>query len=280
MKTFGTSGAICCNLHFNLFVHRNSLAVTQVPLGLSKRSRVTASYCSSHQGWYRGSKPRSRLTIDVFRRWDAIHHGATDWRVVILSCSRCNENVARRFNSQSQNHHGGVCNWFLWEYVSYGTSTTFVNTILSFVFLTSSSPSNSLFSICRFKEVTGNYPKLITMVSFTFKQSRFETMHAQALQFPAANFHYIGADPPLSTGFDLEASRKGEYQNAVQPFESDPYGCHTPVLREKRRSRNPFSRTPPYELSCPEMKDLLHHCGPELYPRDKVPWKHLWLAPS
>jgi hypothetical protein len=52
------------------------------------------------------------------------------------------------------------------------------------------------------------------------------------------------------------------------------------VLQEKRRSRNPFSRTPPYELSCPEMKELLHYCGPSLFPREKVPWSHMWLSPG
>jgi len=138
---------------------------------------------------------------------------------------------------------------------------------------------NLLFSLCRFKEVTGSYPTKITIVSFTFKQHRFENLHTPALQFPSANVRYIGVDPSPSTGFDLQASTKGEDENAARPFESDPYGCHTPVLQEKRRSRNPFSRTPPYELSCPDMRALLNHCGPELFPRDKVPWNHLWLAP-
>ena len=134
---------------------------------------------------------------------------------------------------------------------------------------------NLMFSICRFREVTGRYPSKITVVSFTFKQKRFETMHAPALGWPASRFQYIGVDPPSSTGFDLQESTKGELENAARPFESDPYGCHSEVLQEKRRSRNPFSRTPPYELSNPQLKPLLHYCGPQLFPKSQLPWADL-----
>lgn len=131
---------------------------------------------------------------------------------------------------------------------------------------------NLMFSICRFREVTGDYPQKITVVSFTFKQRRFETLHAPALRWPAPKFSYIGVDPPDSTGFDLERASQGERENAVAPFEQDPYGCHSQVLQQKRKDRNPFSRTPPYALSCPEMKDLLGYCGPQLYPEERLPW--------
>jgi len=135
---------------------------------------------------------------------------------------------------------------------------------------------NLMFSICRFHEVTGSYPTKITVVSFTFKQRRFETMHAPALRFPPSRFEYIGVDPPAETGFNLEEATKGEQENAAKPFEQDPYGCHSTVLQEKRQQRNPFSRTPPYALSCPDMKELLQYCGPALIPIDKVPWHDLW----
>ena len=103
-----------------------------------------------------------------------------------------------------------------------------------------------IFSIARFHEVTGNYPKKITVVSFSFKQRRFETLHAPALRWPADRFMYVGVDPPSSTGFDLKRSTEGEAKNAAAPFEQDPYGCHSEVLQEKRKGRNPFHRTPPY----------------------------------
>jgi len=131
---------------------------------------------------------------------------------------------------------------------------------------------NLLFSICRFREVTGHYPQRFTTVSFSFKQNRFERLHSNALLWPSENFNFIGINPDASTGFDLAQATKGELENAARPFESDPYGCHTEVLQAKRKMRNPFSRTPPYELTCPEMKDLLKWCGPELISADKVPW--------
>jgi hypothetical protein len=36
------------------------------------------------------------------------------------------------------------------------------------------------------------------------------------------------------------------------------YGCGDAALVQKRALRNPFRRTVPYELACPEMKELLH----------------------
>jgi len=113
---------------------------------------------------------------------------------------------------------------------------------------------------------------MITVVSFSFKEGRFKQHHAAALRWPDNQFLYIGVDPDASTGFDLAESTKGETENALKPFETDPYGCNSKVLQEKRNLRNPFARTPPYDLSCPDMKELLHYCGPELIPKAVVPW--------
>jgi hypothetical protein len=110
------------------------------------------------------------------------------------------------------------------------------------------------------------------VVSFTFKRRRFEELHRAALRWPSQAFHYIGLDPPVSTGFDLVKSTTGELENAAKPFESDPYGCHSQVLKEKREQRNPFARTAPYTLSCPSMKTLLEYCGPALIDPSHVPW--------
>lgn len=131
---------------------------------------------------------------------------------------------------------------------------------------------NFMFSICRFKEVTGHYPTKITIVSFSFKENRFTRLHASALGWPQSKLVFIGIDPPASTGFDLQRATEGEWKNAAAPFETDPYGCHSEVLQQKRRQRNPFSRTAPYPLTCPEMKDLLQYCGPELFPKSRLPW--------
>ena len=112
------------------------------------------------------------------------------------------------------------------------------------------------------------------MVSYSFKRRRFEELHAAALRWPATRFHFVGVDPPAAAGFDLDSSTQGELTNAARPFESDPYGCHSPVLLEKREGRNPFHRRDPYPLSCPDMKALLSYCGPELIATSLVPWEH------
>lgn len=131
---------------------------------------------------------------------------------------------------------------------------------------------NLLFSICRFKEVTGSYPKKITIVSFSFKKKRFVELHGPALRWPSHALEYIGYDPEESTGFNLERASEGELKSAALPFETDPYGCNSKVLQEKREGRNPFRRRPPYELTCSDMKSLLTWCGPELISEAQVPW--------
>mmetsp|Transcript_16226 Transcript_16226/g.23867 ORF Transcript_16226/g.23867 Transcript_16226/m.23867 type:complete len:330 (+) Transcript_16226:94-1083(+) len=132
---------------------------------------------------------------------------------------------------------------------------------------------NLLFSICRFREITGRYPENITVVSFSFKQRRFETLHIPAIRWPEDNFRFVGYNPPSSTGFDVQRSSLGEQENAAKPFESDPYGCHSEILQKKRRERNPFYRTPPYSKTCPDMAALLEYCGTELINTEKVPWR-------
>lgn len=117
---------------------------------------------------------------------------------------------------------------------------------------------NLLYSVCRFHEITSVYPKKITVVSFSFKRDRFESLHAPAIRIPAGTFNFIGIDPPTSTGFDYDTAAEGERINSVVQFEKDPYGCFSDVLIQKRKDRNPYFRTPGYDLTCPDMKDLLH----------------------
>ena len=97
-------------------------------------------------------------------------------------------------------------------------------------------------------------------------------MHSKALLWPSEQFHYVSVDPPSYTNFNLGEATDGELHNSVQPFQSDPYGCHSSVLQQKRKERNPYLRMPPYELSCPAMKLLFQWCGPELINSENVPW--------
>lgn len=60
--------------------------------------------------------------------------------------------------------------------------------------------------------------------------------------------------------------------SALEPYMADPYGCNpNGPLSGKREERNPFYRTPPYTVSCPEMGDLLGWCGPGLFDGN-LPW--------
>lgn len=124
--------------------------------------------------------------------------------------------------------------------------------------------------IKRFKEITGSYPKKLTVVGFDFKEERFEDLHAPALRFPAEAFRYVGRHP--GGRFDHAAAAEGERVSALEPYRLDPYGCAAGgKLAEKRQERDPFHRTPPYSLVCPEMSELLEYCGTELFSGD-LPW--------
>jgi hypothetical protein len=130
---------------------------------------------------------------------------------------------------------------------------------------------NLLFSICRFREITGKYPKKITVVGFDFKEDRYTELHRHALGFPLTNFTYssvVTSDSKFNHGRALEGEKI-----AVNSFKNDLYGCENQALNSKRDIRNPFQRTIPYELACPEIKELLLWCGPELFTFiDKLPW--------
>lgn len=128
---------------------------------------------------------------------------------------------------------------------------------------------NLVFSICRFHEVVGRYPSQITVVGFSFKAERFASMHRAAIRFPVHRFRYIGVETP--SHFDLAKAELGERMNSVLPFQADPYGCNSPLLREKRLARNPFKRTNPYPLSCPELRGLLRWCKADIFPY-ALPW--------
>eukprot|EP00756_Hemistasia_phaeocysticola_P045392 Hpha_TRINITY_DN19149_c0_g1::TRINITY_DN19149_c0_g1_i1::g.94882::m.94882 len=122
---------------------------------------------------------------------------------------------------------------------------------------------NLLFSLCRFREVVGAYPSKVTVVSYGYKRHRFADLHRSAVRFPEPRFRFVGVDPP-SVPFTDTAN--------VKHFSADPYGCQT--NRDLRRQRNPYRRAVPYgeEDSCPEMHELLHFCGPGLFPERKLPW--------
>lgn len=134
---------------------------------------------------------------------------------------------------------------------------------------------NVLYSICRFREIKGYYPRRVFIVGFDFKSRRFEQLHRTAIGFSSDRFHYVKVHPSSQQqqrGFDWARSVEGE-RLAYQQFEGDLYGCSDPALAQKRQARNPFHRTIPYLSACPEVVSLLQWCGPGLYTdMDQLPW--------
>jgi hypothetical protein len=128
---------------------------------------------------------------------------------------------------------------------------------------------NILFSICRFHEISGIYPQKITVVGFDFKGKRFTEIIRKAVKFPENSFRYIGLQPNLHL-FHYDTAVHGE-ELVYQSLQQDMYGCNTEELRHKREERDPYLRTIPYTLSCPELRDLLTWCESILYPGN-VPW--------
>jgi hypothetical protein len=132
---------------------------------------------------------------------------------------------------------------------------------------------NVLFSICRFREVTGRYPERITVVNWAYKRERFEKLHRAAIRFPAARFQFIGID--FAEALQLAGVPLPEQlptfsdAQTLERVRNDMYVCvgH----RSTRQERNPHHRVAPYLVSCQELRSLLLHCGPELF-AGSLPW--------
>lgn len=123
---------------------------------------------------------------------------------------------------------------------------------------------NVLFGICRFREHQGRYPQTLALVSWAFKQQRFD-LHRAALRWPAERYAFHGPNQPL----ELSPAVAGEQQTRAA-FQSDPYGTGAALI-QKRRERDPFSQTNRYPTTCPDLAALLGHGGPGLY-RGPLPW--------
>jgi hypothetical protein len=131
---------------------------------------------------------------------------------------------------------------------------------------------NLLFSIARFRALTGSYPSRITVVGFEFKRRRFLDLHRVAIRFPSSRFGYAGIDPMEGKGQETLSEKdsirqrlereQGEETNAVVPFSRDPYGCRDPLL-SKKLERNPFAHCPLAEVAgwAPELAGLVSWCG-------------------
>jgi len=124
---------------------------------------------------------------------------------------------------------------------------------------------NLLYSLCRCREFTGDYPGHLTLVSWQFKQERFD-LHRECIGWPASRYDYCGPNNPPDVAQAIEAETRNR-----QAYVSDPYS-RTPAFRAKRDSRNPFRRQHGYLASNSELAELFSHEGPELY-AGALPWR-------
>ncbi|KAI0047552.1 hypothetical protein FA95DRAFT_1213264 [Auriscalpium vulgare] len=133
---------------------------------------------------------------------------------------------------------------------------------------------NLLFSLARFRELTGRYPTSVTVVGYEFKRRRFEQLHRAAVGWPWHKWRYSGI--PLSSQVEEAIAHSGEVTNSYEPYLKDTYGCHGTLL-DKRRARNAHARVHAYHLSAPEIAGLLEWCPwpPRKLYRGALPWDNL-----
>lgn len=106
---------------------------------------------------------------------------------------------------------------------------------------------NLLFSICRFRELTGYPPDHVTVVSWEFKRQRFEDFHREAIAWAWEKFTYVGANNPAALPQALASEA-----NARVKYLADPYSTGE-EFRRKKAERNPFRRRHGYARSCPDL---------------------------
>lgn len=123
---------------------------------------------------------------------------------------------------------------------------------------------NLLFSLARFKEFTGQYPQHLTMVSWGFKEKRFDYFRS-LIRWPQDRYAYCGPNDPPQVADSIAAEER-----TLALYQADPYSAGAD-LRSKRDSRNPQRNQHGYLLTCPELAGLMAHRGPELF-AGPLPW--------
>ena len=113
---------------------------------------------------------------------------------------------------------------------------------------------NLIFGICQFRMVTGDYPAVITVVGWAFKQERF-VLHQQAIRWNR-EFRYVGVNNP-DEGKPLEKAVAGE-QLKVEALREDPY-LQAPEWAALRAKRNAFDQQAPYRDHLLELTRFFEH---------------------
>lgn len=129
------------------------------------------------------------------------------------------------------------------------------------------SHENVVFSLCRFYEITRQYPREITIVGHDFKRDRFLDVHRKAIRFPEDRFHYIGIDPPK-----VHEARLGEAET-VQYLLANPYINGGGPLLAKRLQRDPYHQSHEYKKTVPDLARLIDYASPNFDYPSQLPWE-------
>lgn len=71
----------------------------------------------------------------------------------------------------------------------------------------------------RFYELAGHYPETITVVSYTLKESRFRSLHRDAVRWPAEDFKFVGTPvPPEAKGAEVRVPEALRVSDAVGDY--------------------------------------------------------------
>lgn len=116
---------------------------------------------------------------------------------------------------------------------------------------------NVLFSLAKFYKLYNNYPEVVTIVGFGFKEPRFVQLHLQTLGYKGDRAEYIGIGPdfppkPPSESNSLYKQRaekyykelsKSEKKFAYDLFLENPFGSQGSTLHRKKISRDPWKKS-------------------------------------
>ncbi|WPH01794.1 Hypothetical protein R9X50_00464700 [Acrodontium crateriforme] len=143
--------------------------------------------------------------------------------------------------------------------------------------LATDSYQNLLFSILKFKNVTGNYPKNITIFTHAFKNKRFLECHVPALKWPSNRVQVQGINPPFTLN-ELQEVERFEHLRAYRAFKEENLYGRAAALAQKQLDRN-WDPEALHRLTVDleqSVQDLVHWTGGstglEIFPH-MLPWE-------
>lgn len=128
---------------------------------------------------------------------------------------------------------------------------------------------NVLFGIARFTECVGSLPHHVVIVTWAFKEARFNH-HVWSIHWPITKFQFVGVGVPD----DLQKAEAAEARTLAH-FKKDASGYSKTSdgkLGLKKASRNPYCRQHGYSMSCPGMSRVLAWRGTIRIAACDVPW--------